>query len=157
MYEKYAKIRVCIYIHSANSIAILLVWMTWKRAAYVCRTNLWRPTTISWQLLAYFCIRKHAASVGLRHARMNVSAGPSDAYASLSLLVRLFTCCKSQRNISSRFCHVALWAALRSHTSLFRLACMPILIRKRWYTSVSYTMIKSVLLWRTLSFTIIAN
>ena len=30
---------------------------------------------------AHFRTRKHAAFVGLRHARMNVSAGLSDAYA----------------------------------------------------------------------------
>ena len=71
--------------------------------------------------------------------------GSSDAYATLSLLARLFPCCKSRRNISSRSCHRALWAALQSHTSLFRHACMVILIRKHY--CISYTMMKSV--WRT--------
>ena len=74
--------------------------MTRKRAAYAYRKNLW--------------IRQHAASVGLVHARMNVSAGLSDANTTLSPLARLFPCCVIRKNISSRSCHRALWAALRS-------------------------------------------
>ena len=37
--------------------------------------------------------------------------GSSDAYATVSLLTRLFPCCKSRLNISSRSCHWSPWAA----------------------------------------------
>ena len=74
--------------------------------------NLWMPVTISWQLFAHFYLRKHAASVGLGFAQMNVSAGLSDAYATPSLLLPMFPCCESWQNISSRSCHSALWVAL---------------------------------------------
>ena len=37
--------------------------------------------------LRIFIHKKHAASVGLRHACMNVSAGLSEAYATPSLLL----------------------------------------------------------------------
>ena len=108
-------ISVGVYEHTAHSV--LCVCMTQKWAAYACRTNLWMPATISWRLFAHL------------HTLMNISEGLSNAYAALSLLARLL-CCKSLRDISSGSCHGVLWAALRSHTSLFRHACMVILIRK---------------------------
>ena len=85
----------------------MYICMTRKRAAYANRTNLQMPATISWWFFVHFRTRKHAASLGLRQAHMNVSAGLSDAYAiyTLSLLPRLFPYCKSRRNISSRSCH----------------------------------------------------
>ena len=95
---KNAPIPVCVY--SSSACSVLRVCMTWKRAVYAYCKNL--------------CIRQHAASVGFVHARMNVSAGLSDANATLSLLARLFLCCVRRKNISSRSCHSALWAALRS-------------------------------------------
>ena len=78
-----------------------------------CR-NLWMTATISGRLLAHFRRRKHAASVSLRHECMNVSAGLSDAYTTLSLLSRLFPCCKSRWNISATIArqaavHVDSW------------------------------------------------
>ena len=70
-----------------------------------------------------FKYRQHAASVGLIHARMNFSEGLSDANTTLSLLVHLFPCCEGRRNISSRSCHCALWAVLRSQGR--RLSMLP--------------------------------
>ena len=106
---KNTPISVCVYIRSAHR-----AFCVRKRAAYACRKNLWIPASISWWLLAHSCTWKHAASMGLRHARMNVSAGLSDACSTPSLLLRMFPCCKSRRNISSRSYHCALWVALRS-------------------------------------------
>ena len=52
--------------------------------------------------------------MGLRHARMNASAGLRHAHATLSLLSRLFPCYKKPAKInSSRSFHRAQWAALR--------------------------------------------
>ena len=76
------------YVH--NACSILRVCMTSKQAAYAYRKRLWTPATFSWQLFVHFRTRKPAASVGLRHARLNVSVGLSDAYATLSFLLRLF-------------------------------------------------------------------
>ena len=50
--------------------------MTWKRAAYAYRKNL--------------SLQQHAASVGLVHACMNVSAGLSDANTTLSFWCACF-------------------------------------------------------------------
>ena len=61
-----------------------------------------------------FRTQKRAASVGLRHTCMNMSAGLRDACITPSLLLRMFPCCKSRQNICSRSCHSALWVALRS-------------------------------------------
>ena len=99
VYEKYAN--HCLRIYSTRSVcSVLHVCMTRKGAAYAYRTNLW--------------LRQHTASVGLVYARMNVSAGLSDANTTLSPRVRLFPHCSRRRNISSRSCHRDLWAALRS-------------------------------------------
>ena len=76
------RVSVSVYEKYANHCfrrSVLTVCMTWKWAVYAIRKNLW-----SW---------KHAASMGLWHASMHVSAGLSDAYATLSLLARLFLCC----------------------------------------------------------------
>ena len=100
VYENYANhcLRT-VYTYSARSI--LRVCMTRKQAAYAYRINL--------------SLRQHAASVGLIHARMNVSAGLSDANSTLSFLTRMFPCCIIRRsNISSRSCHCTMWAALQS-------------------------------------------
>ena len=125
-------ITVCVYTRSVHSV--LCVCMTRKRAVYVHRKNLLIPATISWRLFAHFCIRKHAASVALIHAHTNASAGLSDASTTLSLLSRVFPCCKSRPNISSSSCYWAPWAALRSYSrtqaSLLQDACMLIMIRK---------------------------
>ena len=57
-----------------------------------------------------FEYRQHTASVGLTHARINISTGLSDANATLSLLAQLFPCCVSRkRNISSRSCHCTVY------------------------------------------------
>ena len=65
--------------------------------------------------LRLFHTRKRAAYMGLRHASMNASAGLRHAYATFTLLSRLFLCSiKPAKIISSRSCHCALWAALRS-------------------------------------------
>ena len=53
----------------------------------------------------HFPTRKHAASVGLRLARMNVSSGLSDTYATPSVLLHLFLCCVGRWNVSSTSCH----------------------------------------------------
>ena len=108
-YEKKTPISVCVYVPSAHSV--LRVFMIRKRA-YAYLKNLLTPVTISWQLFAHFYIRKHAASMGLGFARMNMSAGLSDAYATPSLLLPMFPYCESWQNISSRSCHSALWVAL---------------------------------------------
>ena len=92
VYEKYAN--QCLRKHSAHGV--LCVYKKRKRAVHACRKNLWIPASISWRLFAHFGTRKHAASVGLIHARMNASAGLSDAYITLSLLSRMFPCCKSR-------------------------------------------------------------
>ena len=100
---KNTPITVCVYTWSLHSF--LHFSMTRKQAVFAYRKNLW--------------IQQHSASAGLVlysvHACMNVSAGLSDASATLSLLARLFPCCvRRRRNISSRSCHCALWTALRS-------------------------------------------
>ena len=59
-----------------------------------------------------FHTRKRAAYVGLRHARMNTSAGLRHAYATFSRAC--FCVVKSPPNVSSISCHCALWAELRS-------------------------------------------
>ena len=115
MYEKYDNQCLRIYyIRYVNTHGVLRVCMTRKLAVHACRKNLSTLATISWWLFAHFCTRKRAASVGLRHARMNVSDGLCDACTTLSLLSRMFLCCKSRLNISSNSCHWAPWAALRS-------------------------------------------
>ena len=72
-------ITVCLHIRSAHSI--LLVWERRKRAAYANRTILWMMATISWRLFEHFPTQKHAASLDLRQADMNVSTSLRDAYA----------------------------------------------------------------------------
>ena len=106
---KNAPINVCLYTRSAHGVLHVYTIRKWAARAHACRKNLWTPATISLWLFAHFFTRKHAASVGLRHACMNVST-----YTTLSLLLCMFPCCKSRRNISSRSCHCALWPALRS-------------------------------------------
>ena len=112
VYEKKANhcLRTCT---SCTLHSVLRACMTRKRAAYAYGTNLWIPATISWRLFAHFCTRKHAASMGLRHASMNVSAGLSDAYATSFFFLRLFLCSVGRQNVSSTSCHWALWAALQ--------------------------------------------
>ena len=90
---KNTPITVWVYTRSAHSV--LRVCMTRKRAVYAFGTNFWS--------------RQHAPSMGLWHARMNVSAGLCDAFATLYLLVRLFLCCVRRENFSSRSCHRDLW------------------------------------------------
>ena len=76
---KIALISVSVYTCSADGV--LRVYTIRKWAAHACRKNLWTPATISWWLFAHFRSRKRAASMGLRHACMNVSAGLNDAPA----------------------------------------------------------------------------
>ena len=123
------RIPVSVYAKCANqcfrictvrsTCSVLRVCMTRKQTVYAYRKNLWMPATISWRLFAHFRTWKHAASVGLRHASMNVSVGLCIAYTTLSLLVCLFPCWKSRRNISSRSCHWAPWAALLYDSSRY--------------------------------------
>ena len=68
--------------------------------------------------LHLFHTLKRPAYVGLRHARMNASAGLRHAYASLSLLSCRVV--KSLPNISYRSYHCVLWAALRSQGQVAR-------------------------------------
>ena len=63
VYKTYANHCLRIYTRSAHSV--LRVCMTRKQAVYAYHKNLW--------------IRQHSASVGFIHARMNISAGLSDA------------------------------------------------------------------------------
>ena len=84
-----------------------------------------------------------------------------DAYTTLSLLARMFPCCKSWWNISSRSCHWALWAALRWASVAETHACMFIHTRMHYNSDtetvicndafVAYTIVQSVLLRRTSS------
>ena len=101
VYEKYANQRLRIYV-GHMSFCMFMRYASELRNAHACRKNLWTPATISWWLFAHFCTRKRAASVGLRHICMNVSVGLSDTYTTLSLLSRMFLCCKSQLNIRYR-------------------------------------------------------
>ena len=111
-------------ISNSSAHGVLRVCMTRKWALHACRKNLLAPATISWRLFAHFCTRRHAASVGLQHAHMNVSVGLSDACTTLYLLARMFPCCKSRRDISSSFCHWAEWAALHRASVAETHACM---------------------------------
>ena len=96
VYENYANHCLRIYSYTRSARSILRVCMT---------RNKLRMRTL----------RKHAASLGLIHARMNASAGLSDANSTLSFLARLFPCCIRRRSIiSSRSCHCTMWAALQS-------------------------------------------
>ena len=114
--KKNTLITVCVYVCSAHSV--LHVRMTRKRAAYAQ----WRIVQMfeyrqhsEDDCLRLFHTRKRAAYMGLRHASMNASAGLRHAYATFTLLSRLFLCSiKPAKIISSRSCHCALWAALRS-------------------------------------------
>ena len=91
-------ISVWVYILSAHGV--LRVYTIRKWAAHVCRKSLWIPATISWRFFAHFRTRRHAASVGLVHAHMNVSAGLSEACPTPSLVSRMFPCCKIWHNIT---------------------------------------------------------
>ena len=110
--SKNMPISVCVYISSPHGV--FRVYTIRKCTAYAYCINLWTLATISWRLFAPFRTRKHAASVCLWHAHMNISTGLSDAYTTLSLLSHMFQCCKSWHNISTSSCHWAQWAALRS-------------------------------------------
>ena len=122
--------------HTAFSVSTSIQYDTeagW--AAYAYRTNLWMPATISWWLFANFHTQKHAASVGLRHACMNVSAGLSEAYATPSLL--LWRACIPVVKAGWMFIldpateHCGQRCDRnRMHAFLFREACMLIMIRK---------------------------
>ena len=73
--------------------------------------------------------------MGLIHAGMNTSAGLSDAYTSLSLLSRVFLCCKLKASailvLSSATGHRRQrYDRSRIHSSLLRDACMLIMIKK---------------------------
>ena len=117
----------CVYVWHGNGLHMC--------TSIVQNTNLWMLATISWRFFAHFCTRKHAAYVDLAHTCKCFSAGISDAYATPSLLTRLFPCCKGRRNIYFRSCHSGTVGSATivtdTHTSLFRHACMLILIRKR--------------------------
>ena len=106
------KIRQSVVVYIRIAHGVFHVCMTWKWAPHACRKNLWMTAKIIWWLFAHFRSQKRAASVGLRHACINVSMGISNTYTTLSLLSRMFSCCKSWPNISSSSCHWALWAAL---------------------------------------------
>ena len=129
---KNTPISICLYVSSAHGV--LRVCMTRKQAVSVCmrvvQTFECRPQSADDCSCIFIHGNMQLSRVSDKYICMNVSEGLSDAYASLSLLVHLFLCSKSGRNISSRSCQGALWTALRSHTSLFRHACMLILIRK---------------------------
>ena len=99
VYEKYAN--QCLHMYNVyvvhNAHGVLRIYTIWKRAAHVCRKNLWIPASISWRLFAHFRTQKLAASVGLRHSGMNVSAGLSDTCTTHSLLLRMFPVKKAGR------------------------------------------------------------
>ena len=100
------------YTHCAHGVLRVLVRR--KGAGYACHKNLSAPATIIGWLFVHFLTRKHTASVGIRHAYLNISVGLSDAYTTPSLLLCMFPCCKSRQNISSRSCHSALWVGAAS-------------------------------------------
>ena len=80
VYEKYAIQCLCICTYRAQRFACMFDTET----GCVCVS--YKPLNASNNQLTIvhdFRTRKHAASVGLRHARMIVSAGLSDSYATL--------------------------------------------------------------------------
>ena len=99
VYENYAN--HCLRIYTQRTQHFACMYDTETCCICVYRKNL--------------SLRQYAASVGLIHASMNVSAGLSDANSTLSFLTRVFPCCIRRRsNISSRSCHCTMWAALQS-------------------------------------------
>ena len=129
IYEKYATYMYIVYMQRTQHFELC---MTRKRASYAYHTNLWMPATTSWRLFEHFHTRKHAASVGFRHARMNVSAGQVTHTLQFPFWHACFRVVK------------AGWILVPDpatghhgrRTSLFRHACMLIRTRKRWHATI---------------------
>ena len=101
------------YIYLAHTAFCVSIWWgSYLRNEYAYHTNPSMPATISWWLFAHFRTRKHAASMGLRHARMNISAGLSNAYATPSILSH------SQQPYSYTICRLLLTLLFQTHPPL---------------------------------------